>query len=73
MDRRAFLGTLTGSLLAAPLAAGAQPVAGKVWRIGVLGFSLPTADMVGSVPKNAYPAALLSGLRELGYVYGQLL
>ena len=35
MDRRAFLATLTGGLLAAPLAAAAQQ-AGKVWRIGYL-------------------------------------
>jgi len=33
--RRAFLGTLAGSLLAAPFAAEAQR-AGKVWRIGFL-------------------------------------
>jgi len=36
MDRRAFLGTLAGGLLAAPLAAEAQP-AGKVYRVGILG------------------------------------
>jgi hypothetical protein len=35
MKRRAFLGTLAGGLLAAPLAAGAQPP-GKVYRIGYL-------------------------------------
>jgi hypothetical protein len=35
MDRRAFILTAAGSLLAAPLAAEAQP-AGKVWRIGLL-------------------------------------
>src|SRR6266851_4941838 len=35
MDRRTFLGTLTGGLVAAPLAADAQP-AGKVRRIGIL-------------------------------------
>ena len=37
MDRRAFLGTLC--LLAAPLAAEAQPA--KVWRIGLLVPGLP--------------------------------
>jgi hypothetical protein len=37
MDRRAFLGTLAGGLLAAPLAAEAQQ-AGRVWRIGWLQF-----------------------------------
>ena len=36
MDRRAFLGTVAGGLLAAPLAAEAQP-AGKVYRVGILG------------------------------------
>jgi putative ABC transport system substrate-binding protein len=35
VDRRTFLGTLAGCLLAAPLAAEAQQ-AGKVWRIGYL-------------------------------------
>jgi ABC-type uncharacterized transport system substrate-binding protein len=60
----------TSALLAAPLAAEAQQ-AGKVWRIGVLGFSPSTADMVGPDPKNPYVNALLRGLRELGYVYGQ--
>jgi len=59
-----------GSLLAAPLAAGEQP-AGKVWRVGVLGFTPTTSDMVGPEPKSAFAAALLRGLRDLGYVYGQ--
>jgi len=35
MDRRAFLGTLTGGLLATPLAVEAQQAA-KVWRLGYL-------------------------------------
>ena len=35
MDRRAFISTLAGGLLAAPLAAGAQQ-AGKLYRIGVI-------------------------------------
>jgi putative ABC transport system substrate-binding protein len=64
----------TGFVLAwAPLGAAAaqEYKAGKVWRIGVLGFGPRTADMIGSTPKNAYPAALLRGLRELGYVYGE--
>jgi putative ABC transport system substrate-binding protein len=70
MDRRAFIGTMAGGLLATPLAAEAQP-AGKVWRIGVLIFGPPTADVVGPDPKNEFTKALLRGLRELGYVYGQ--
>jgi hypothetical protein len=36
MDRRAFIGTLTGGLLAAPLAADAQQT-GRVPRIAWLG------------------------------------
>ena len=34
MERRTFMAMIAGSLLAAPLAAGAQP-AGKVVRVGV--------------------------------------
>ena len=55
MDRRTFVGTLTGGLLAAPIAAGAQPV-GKVFRIGSLGAGTPDA--------------LRQSLREAGYVEG---
>jgi hypothetical protein len=35
MNRRSFLGILTGGLLTAPLAAEAQQ-AGKLWRVGML-------------------------------------
>ena len=35
IERRAFIGTLAGGFLAAPLAAEAQP-AGKVYRVGIL-------------------------------------
>ena len=55
MDRRAFIGTVAGGLLAAPLAAEAQQ-AGKVFRVGVL--------WVGS------PELLRQSLREVGYVEG---
>ena len=40
MDRQTFIGTLADGLLAAPLAAGAQP-AGKVQRIGLLNEGAP--------------------------------
>ena len=40
VDRRAFLGIVAGSLLAAPLVAEAQQ-AGKVYRIGLLDYSAP--------------------------------
>jgi putative tryptophan/tyrosine transport system substrate-binding protein len=63
VHRRAFLGGLAGSLLAAPLAAEAQQ-AGRVWQIGFL----------GPAPERIYTDPLLSlraGLRELGYVEGK--
>ena len=53
--------TLTLSLLAAPLAAGAQPT-GKVWRIGVL---------TRTPPESPRWAPFHQGLHELGYVEGQ--
>jgi len=64
MDRRRFIGALVGgSILAAPLAAGAQQ-AGKVYRIGVLvpGSSAAAAPFVGVFGQ---------GLRELGFVEGK--
>jgi ABC-type uncharacterized transport system substrate-binding protein len=62
VDRRAFIGTLTGSLLAAPLAAEAQPT-GKVPRIGFLfsGASGPAREV----------DTFRQGLRDLGYIEGQ--
>jgi putative ABC transport system substrate-binding protein len=63
MKRRAFLGTLAGGLLAAPLAAEAlQP--GKVWRIGFLG-----AGTLASFGPGI--EALRLGLRDHGYVEGR--
>ena len=64
MDRRRFISALVGgSILAAPLAAGAQQ-AGKVYRIGVLvpGSSAEAAPFVG---------VFRQGLRELGFVEGK--
>jgi putative ABC transport system substrate-binding protein len=63
MDRRAFIGTLAGGLLAAPLGVEAQP-AGKVYRIGFM--LTATANETGHLLK-----ALNEGLRELGYVEGR--
>jgi len=53
--------SLVLSLLAAPLAATAQP-GGKVWRIGVLTVL---------APESPRWAPFHQGLRELGYVEGQ--
>ncbi len=62
MDRRAFLSTMAGGLLAVPLAAEGQQTR-KVPRIGVLG---------GQSPEISPPILVLrEGLRELGYVEGQ--
>ena len=63
MDRRAFIGTLAGSVLAAPLAAEAQQP-GKVYRIGYLSSSRSSAN-----PQLLQ--AFRQGLRELGWVEGQ--
>jgi len=60
MDRRTFLGTLAGSLLAAPRAAEVQQ-AGRVYRIGWL------TPAVMEVPTRFQREAL----RALGYVEGQ--
>ena len=63
MERRAFIGTVAGALLATPLAAEAQQ-AGKVYRVGFLGYAA-TCDR---------PAAMnpfRQRLRALGYIEGQ--
>ncbi len=60
--RRAFIGTLAGALLTAPLAAEAQPAA-KVARIGWLGANL--------APNPHLHEAFRQGLRDLGYVEGR--
>jgi putative ABC transport system substrate-binding protein len=65
MDRRAFIGTMAGGLIAAPLAAEAQP-ARKVPRIGFL--------VAASASDSAYARlieAFRQGLRDLGYVEGR--
>lgn len=65
MDRRAFLGGLTGGLLAWPLAAGAQPV-GKIARIGFL------SPATASDPRmQGLVDAFRRGLGDLGHVEGR--
>jgi putative ABC transport system substrate-binding protein len=59
MDRRTFVGTLAGSLFAAPLAGAQQP--GKVYRIGVVA--------AGVNPRSAaFFQAFEQRLRELGWI-----
>jgi hypothetical protein len=60
MDRRAFLSALSGGLLAAPLAAEAQPV--KIYRVG---FVSPTS---GGGPGGL---AFNRGLRDSGLIEGE--
>ena len=60
IERRTFLGAITGGLLAAPLAAEAQP-ARKVYRIGVLHLT----------PDLSRMEAFRDGLSNLGYREGQ--
>ncbi len=54
--------------LAASGVAKAQPVR-RVYRIGVLGLGT-TSDMAGPQPTWSSMKALLGGMRDLGYVYG---
>jgi putative tryptophan/tyrosine transport system substrate-binding protein len=65
VNRRTFIGTLTGGLLAVPLAAEGQP-AGRVYRLGLL-FSIEPPPSEKKSSAILIPAAL----RELGYVEGQ--
>src|SRR5262249_28081168 len=64
--RRAFLGTLVSSLVAASLAAEAQPRAGKVWRIGFLEIGSRFAP-----DSISYQKAFMQGLQEHAYITGQ--
>ena len=61
--RRGFLGSLAGGLLAAPLPVGAQQ-AGRIPRIGYLGFSSPSLE-------RHVVEAFRERLRDLGYIEGQ--
>ena len=63
MDRRAFIATVTGGLLAAPLAAEAQK-SEKMYRIGMLETRSATLNA-------ANVDAFRAGMRELGYTQGQ--
>jgi ABC-type uncharacterized transport system substrate-binding protein len=64
MDRRAFLQVVAGSLLAAPLAAGAQPT-GRIARVGIL--SVEAVPSYEEVARFTFVAAL----KDLGWIAGQ--
>src|SRR5262245_31793077 len=69
MDRRAFITTLALGTFAGPQVAPAQRTR-KVYRIGILGSAM-ASEGAGPNPRSPSIDALLRGLRELGYVYGE--
>jgi putative ABC transport system substrate-binding protein len=69
MKRRVFIGCLALGTAAMPRAVPAEP-SRKVYRIGIIGQGA-SADLVGPRPRNPFVNALLRGLQELGYVYGE--
>src|SRR6185437_15715345 len=70
MDRRSFIGTLGGGLLAAPLVGEAQPT-GKIYRVGLIFTTSPVSVMAGPEPVHPLFRAFVQSLRALGYVEGQ--
>jgi putative ABC transport system substrate-binding protein len=68
VDRRAFIGTLAGGLLAAPLAVEAQP-AGSMYRIVIVLAATPVAEMTEA--RDPLLRVLFLELRGLGYAEGQ--
>ena len=70
MNRRALLGSLALATLGLPRTVAAQP-ARKPYRIGIFTAAAAVSEITGPEPSAAAAAALLKGLRELGYVYGE--
>src|SRR5215472_748799 len=66
MKRRAFIASLTGGLLAAPLAAEAQPPSGRTPRVGLL-LPGPATSPISIRGVEHFT----QGLREHGYVDGK--
>jgi putative ABC transport system substrate-binding protein len=69
IDRRTLIASLALGTLAMARASYAQP-ARKVFKIRILAL-IETSDLVGPQPRSRVHNALLRGLRELGYVYGE--
>jgi hypothetical protein len=61
VDRRAFIGTVAGALLAAPLATGAQQP-GKMYMVGALSVGF------NDDPAHDWWQPFLDAMGELGYV-----
>jgi len=64
IDRRAFIGSVAGTLLSVPFATGAQQ-AGRIYRLGLLSPGMPSTSSTGMAQW------LSSYLGELGYVEGR--
>src|SRR5260370_11735775 len=62
------MAVVSGAILAAPLAAGAQP-AGKVRKIGYLAAGISAGENPGT--KSFLQKTFLQGLHDLGYVEGR--
>ena len=69
MNRREAAARLLSVALAASGAIRAQPVR-RVFRIGVLGLGTPS-DLAGAHPRSPSMKALIGGMQDLGYVYGE--
>ncbi len=69
MDRRAFLGALSGAFLALPIASEAQPPA-RVYRVALVFHTTPRSGMVGP-PPHPVVRIFLQTLNDLGYVEGR--
>jgi putative ABC transport system substrate-binding protein len=70
VNRRAFISGISLGLLAAPLAAEAQPQRNKP-TIALLFAQSPPAGISGPRPTSPSARAFLEGMRELGWVDGQ--
>jgi putative ABC transport system substrate-binding protein len=70
MRRRQIIGLIAGAAIGLPFAARGQQ-AGKVRLVGMIATSGSTAIAAGPTPPAPPAAALLQGLRDLGYVYGR--
>ena len=68
MDRRALVRLVATGGVAVWLSTNGQ-TSRKVYRIGILGLG-STSNLSGPEPQGLPPNALLKGMRELGYVYG---
>ena len=69
MNRREFTARVALVALTLSGTVSAQPLR-KIYRIGILGLGA-TSDMAGPQPSWPSTKALLGGMRDLGYVYGE--